>query len=131
METQYEDLKEEIIQELLDKKLRCHEAARELGVTVRTVQNYTRRFLEHGPEGLKDRRRGNHRKLTPSEETAIVAYKQERPDRSARFIRDRLGLKVSEEAVRLILVKHHLNGKASFNPDGKSNLEQNWHTPLI
>lgn len=105
-------LKEKIIREVLSKKRGCSEAARELGVTSRTVHNYFTRFMRHGPDGLKDRRKGNHRKLTPEEEAAIVAAKRERPQRSARFIRDRLGLKVSEEAVRLVLVKRGLNRTA-------------------
>lgn len=101
--------KEEIIKGVLAKKLGCREAARELGVTPRSVHNYIRRFLERGPEGLRDRRKGNHRKLTHVDEAAIIAFKQERPQRSARLIRDRLGLKVTPEAVRLILVKYDFN----------------------
>lgn len=104
--------REKVIKGLLTRKLRYDEAALELGVTPRTIHNYFHRFLEQGSEGLKDHRKGNHRKLTPAEETAIIACKQERPQRSARLIRDLLGLKVSEEAVRLVLVKHHLNRKA-------------------
>lgn len=105
-------LREKVIKGILTRKIRYSEAARELGVTPRTIHNYFHRFLEQGTEGLKDHRKGNHRKLTPEEEAAIIACKQERPQRSVRLIRDLLGLKVSEEAVRLILVKHHLNRKA-------------------
>lgn len=104
--------REKVITGLLTRKLRYSEAARELGVTPRTVHNYFQRFLQHGPEGLKDHRKGNHRKLTLEEEAAIIACKQERPRRSVRLIHDLLGLKVSEEAVRLVLVKHHLNRRA-------------------
>ncbi|MFQ5852476.1 MAG: helix-turn-helix domain-containing protein [Candidatus Binatia bacterium] len=105
-------VKQEVIEFVITGKLRYSQAARKLGVTPRTVQNYCRRYLERGLDGLKDQRKGNHRKLTLSEEAAIVAMKRERPQRSARLIRDRLRLKVSEEAVRLILAKHHLNGRA-------------------
>jgi transposase len=117
-------LKEKIIKELLIGSRKHKEAAHELGVTPRTIHNYLHRFLEHGSEGLKDRRKGgNHRKLTPAEEAAIVAFKQERPHRSTRLIRDRLGLSVSEEAVRLILVKHNLNKKAlvTSNSNGQQS----------
>ena len=110
-------LKREIVKDVITGKLRCDQAARQLGVTPRTVQNYRRRFLERGPDGLEDRRRGNHRKITAREEAAIIAFKLERPKRSARLIRDRLCLNVSEETVRLILAKHHLNGKTPrLNP---------------
>lgn len=104
--------KEEIIRGVVARKLSYAEAARQLRVTPRTVHNYYHRFLEHGAQGLKDRRKGNYRKLSLDQEATIVQYKLERPQRSARLIRDRLGLKVSEEAVRLVLVKHHLNRKA-------------------
>jgi len=109
-------LKEKVIKGLLTRKLRYQEAARELGVTSRTIHNYFHRFLEQGSEGLKDHRKGNHRKLTPEEEAAIIACKQQKPQRSARLIRDLLRLKVSEEAVRLVLVKHHLNRGATLGP---------------
>ena len=110
-------LKREIVKDVITGKLRCDQAARQLGVTPRTIQNYRRRFLERGPDGLEDRRRGNHRKITAREEAAIIAFKLERPKRSARLIRDRLCLNVSEETVRLILAKHHLNGKTPrLNP---------------
>jgi len=78
----------------------------------RTVHNNYHRFLKDGPEGLKDRRKGSCRKITSAEEAANVASKRERPLRSACFIRNRLKLRVIEETVRPILVKHHLNGKA-------------------
>lgn len=108
-------LKEQTIKDVIMGRDKCNEAARKLGVTPRTVQNYVRRFRERGPEGLQDRRSGNHRKLTPEEEAAIVACKQERPQRSARLIRDLLRLNVCPEAVRLVIAKHdlHLYRKAS------------------
>jgi len=104
-------MREKVIKGVLTRKLRYNEAARELGVTPRTIHNYFHRFLEQGSEGLKDHRKGNYRKLTLGEEAAIIACKQQRPQRSTRLIRDILGLKVSVEAVRLVLVKNHLNRK--------------------
>ncbi len=104
----------EIVKDVIIGKLSNNEAAEQLKVTPRTIQNYCRRFLDRGPEGLADRRSGNHRKITPCEEAAIIAFKLERPQRSARLIRDRLHLNVCEEAVRLILAKHRLNGRVSL-----------------
>jgi transposase len=112
MELENLALREKVVRGLLSRRLKYCEAAKELGVTPRTVHNYFHRFLRHGPEGLKDHRKGNHRKITRAEEQAIIACKQERPQRSARLIRDMLGLRVSEEAVRLVLVKHGLNRRA-------------------
>lgn len=56
-----------------------------------------------------DQRRGHYRKVSTEQEARIVALKREKPHRSARWIRDHLKLPVSAEAVRLVLVKHHLN----------------------
>lgn len=112
MDAEKSTQKERVIEELISRKRRYREAAEELGVTPRTVYNYFLRFTKYGPEGLKDRRKGNRRKITPEEEAAIVACKKERLHRSARSIRNRLRLKVSEETVRLILVKHGLNRAA-------------------
>jgi len=100
-----EVLRQGVVKDLLARRQTRKEAAQKLGVTLRTVQNYVRRFLVHGPEGLKDRRTGNHHKLTPTQRVAILSLKRERPQRSARLIRDRLGLKVTPETVRLVLVK--------------------------
>jgi len=111
-------LKEELVKKVITKQIKCDEAARQLRVTPRTVQNYCYRFLHDGSQGLKDRRTGNHRKLSSLEKAAIVTYKLERPQRSARLIRDRLGLGVSEEAVRLILVKHRLSGRGALANSG-------------
>jgi len=47
--------------------------------------------------------------LTEKDERRIVQYKLEGKHRSARFIRDKLGLSVHRETVRLVLVRHHLN----------------------
>lgn len=65
--------------------------------------------MSQGPEGLKDQRKSNYRKLQLEEESRIVACKSEKSHRSARWIRDYLKLPVSVEVVRLVLVKHHLN----------------------
>lgn len=65
--------------------------------------------MDDGPEGLKDRRGGNNRKLTDRDERRIIRNKLEGKHRSARFIRDKLKLKVYQETVRRVLVRHHIN----------------------
>lgn len=94
---------------MIKGKTSKREAAQRLGCSVRTVERYRRNYLEKGPEALKDRRCSNYRKLKDKKEKLIVKAKLEGKQRSARFIRDRLGLKVSEETVRRVLIKHHLN----------------------
>lgn len=85
------------------------EAAGVLGVCLKTIHRYVKKFLDRGPQGLLDCRRGHYRKLKPEQEEHIVALKREKIHRSARWIRDHLRPHVSVEAVRLVLVKHHLN----------------------
>jgi transposase len=98
-----------IIRGVIDGRLGHEEAAKELRVSVRTVRNYVRKFLAHGPDGLVDHRRGHFRKIGTEHESRIVTCKLDYPHRSARWIKDRLMLPVSVEAVRQILVKHRLN----------------------
>jgi hypothetical protein len=47
--------------------------------------------------------------LSAQDEQKIVSYKLERKHRSAKFIRDKLQLRVHRETVRQILVRHHLS----------------------
>ncbi len=96
-----------LVQEIITGRMTKAEAAGALGVTRRTVNRYLMRFAEAGPAGLADRRRGNHRKVGATIETAVVQAKQNGPHRSARFLRDHLELSLSAETVRRILGKHH------------------------
>jgi transposase len=98
-----------VVQMVLDGRIGRRKAAELLEVTERTIRNYLARYLEHGAEGLVDRRRGSYRKIGPDREVEILALKLDRPQRSARWIRDRLKLPVTVEAVRRVLVKHGLS----------------------
>ncbi|MCI0410275.1 MAG: helix-turn-helix domain-containing protein [Acidobacteria bacterium] len=98
-----------MIQGVLAGTMRRAQAAERLARSPRTIRRYVERFLSQGPEGLRDRRTSNYRKLTAGQAARIVALKQEKPHRSARWLRDHLQLPVSVEAIRLILVRHHLN----------------------
>lgn len=90
-------------------KITKKEAFLKLGKSARTIRRYTKSYLEQGEESLKDKRGGNNQKLTKKEELEIVKAKREGKHRSARFIRDKLSLNVSEDTVRRVLVKHHLS----------------------
>jgi len=84
------------------------EAAEGLEVTVRSVDRYVVRFQEEGWEGLYDHRGSNYQKVDEKAEQQIVQCKLQGRHRSARLIRDRLGLRVHEETIRLVLLRHHL-----------------------
>ena len=79
-----------------------------LNVTKRSVNRYLWRFLDKGPEGLYDGRHSNYHKIDNKIEGRIVEYKLKGLHRSARLIRDLLGLAVHEDTVRRVLIKHHL-----------------------
>lgn len=85
------------------------EASKKLNCSIRTIERYIKNYLDCGNDGLRDKRGGNNRKLTKKKELEIVKAKREGKHRSARFIRDKLNLNISEETVRRVLVKHHLN----------------------
>jgi transposase len=98
-----------VIQMVIDGKLSHTDAADLLETSLRTIRNYVKRYLKQGREGLVDHRRSNNHKLNPEIERQIVECKAQRPQRSAHWIRDWLKLGISVEAVRRVLVKHHLN----------------------
>lgn len=103
------DLREALVRELLAGERAVHAVAQQLRCSVRTVRRYRARFLRAGPEGLRDRRRSNYRKLTLADELAIVQAKRAGPHRSARWIRDHLHLPVHRRTVWRVLVKHQLH----------------------
>lgn len=98
-----------IVRRVIRRRLGYKEAAQILGVSLRTIHNYVRRFLDSGPEGLQDHRGGHFRKIDPEQELRIVTCKLDGPHRSARWIRDRLQLPVSVESVRQVLLRHQVN----------------------
>jgi transposase len=75
-----------------------------VGLSVITVRDVLRRWNEHGPGGLADRRTGNGAKprLTPGQRAGLfAALKQRPPDdglwtgpKVARYVRDRWAVRV-------------------------------------
>ena len=96
------------MQGILTGETTKQEAASTLGVTLRSINRYLRRFGEAGPEGLYDGRHSNYRKIEVEAEGQIVQAKLEGPHRSSRFIRDLLQIPVHEDTIRRMLIKHHL-----------------------
>lgn len=125
-----------VIQNLISKKLDEGEAANKLNVSTRTIRRYKQAFLEHGPDGLKDHRSGNNRKINSKQKRDIFNLKKQGPWRSARFIRDKLRLSVHERTVWGILAKNdltHLNTKRlkplqRFVADNPNDL---WQTDIM
>lgn len=101
-----------IIQDVLDGRLSRAAGARSLGTSLRTVHSYIKKFREHGLDGLIDRRRGHPRKISSERERQIILLKLNHLQHSTYWIRNRLKLDVSVEAVRLVLAKNHLNRRS-------------------
>jgi len=103
------ELRRALVVGVLRKRITKQRASEFARRSRRTIDRWVEGYLERGDEALRDKRSGNHRKLTEKDERQIVASKLEGKHRSARFIRDRLNLPIHQETVRLVLVKHHLN----------------------
>ncbi len=93
---------------MLRRKVSKKEASEALTVTKRSLDRYLRGFLKKGPESLYDGRHSNYRKIDERLERRIVECKLQGVHRSARLIRDLLGLVVHEDTVRRVLIKYHL-----------------------
>jgi len=108
-----------VTQMVIDKNVSPRGAAELLEANVRTIYNYAKRYAVYGVLGLVDHRHGNYRKLTPEMERQIVECKMQKPQQSARWIRNWLKLGVSVECVRRVLVKYHLNGNGTTGSSGQ------------
>lgn len=103
-----------IIQSVLLGKLSKKEAKEQLGVCKRTVNRYCSRAIKYGIASLRDRRHSNYTKLKTQDKEAIKEAKRKGPWRSARFIKDKLSLKVDPKTVENVLKKAdlwHLNSQ--------------------
>ncbi len=89
----------EVMEALLAEMITKKQAAEVLDCTVRTVENYQRRYQERGEEGLRDRRHSNFFRLTAQDRGRIIALKKTDPWRSARNIANKLSLPVHEVTV--------------------------------
>lgn len=112
------EIVQRVTQMLIDARVSRREAAQLLEVSERTLYNYLKRYSAEGPMGLIDHRTSHFRKIMPAQEVQIVMAKLDNPHRSAKWIRDRLRLAVSAEAVRQILFKHGLN-RSGLGPRSK------------
>lgn len=52
-----------VILDLIERTIKGKEAARKLECSIRSIWRYKRDYLKNGPEGLRDKRGGNNKKL--------------------------------------------------------------------
>ncbi|MBU0570130.1 DDE-type integrase/transposase/recombinase [Patescibacteria group bacterium] len=88
-----------VIRSLLAGKINSQKASDLLGCSKRTVRRYKRTYLVRGRKGLVDKRHSNYQILTASNKETIISLKKKDRWRSARNIRDHLGLNVHELTV--------------------------------
>lgn len=97
------------------------EAAELLGVEERTVRYWARRYREKGPEGLRRKRRRYHKpKMTEEREKRLIEVVRQTPESAGRegnqwncsllsdWMEETFQVRVSEEWIRQILLKHGL-----------------------
>lgn len=111
MQTNFEQ-KVIAVRKVLEGTISRMDGVRVLGCSPRTMRRYLQKFLAKGPEGLRDRRRSNNRKLSIKDEKEIIRVKREGPWRAARKIGEILNLPVHRVTIWRVLVKHgvaHLN----------------------
>lgn len=100
--------REEVLLAFLNGEVTKQQAGQLLGCSTKTIERYRKAYRKNGRTGLVDHRHSNYRKLTDGDRTLIVTWKIRDPWRSARNIRDHLGLTIHAEQVRRVLVSHHL-----------------------
>lgn len=97
--------RQEVIQALLLGEITNAKAAGLLACSRRSIFRYRQAFLTQGAVGLKDHRHSNYHKLKAEDRLRIIQLKEKDRWRSARNIRDELGLPVSEQQTLRILAK--------------------------
>jgi transposase len=93
----------EVIQNLLNAVITVKQAMLLLSCSRRTIERYRKAFVKKADAGLKDHRHSNNCKLSQKQREEIIQLKKTDRWRSARNIRDKLKLSVSEIAVGNIL----------------------------
>lgn len=86
-----------VIKAFVSKQISIKQAVQILGCTKRSIQRYHKAFLAYGELGLTDHRSSNHHTLSASDKQRAIALKTYDRWRSARNVRDKLGLKISEQ----------------------------------
>jgi len=107
--------REEIVSAFVKEEIDKDTAARLLGCTKRTLENYVKNYIVYKTNGLVDHRRSNNTKLTSEQIDKILQTKKTDRWRSPRNIRDFLGLPVHSRTVWKIIVNNGL---------GKENLRR-------
>lgn len=98
-----------VIKALVSGEINIKKAASLLVCSTRTVKRHKKAYLTSGETGLIDHRHSNYRKLSEKDNLNIVSVKRQDRWRSARNIRDKLDLPVSEIAVGNVIRKAGLS----------------------
>lgn len=93
----------EVISSYVQREISKQKAAELLHCSTRTIERHAHAFIALGEAGLRDNRHSNYHKLSQKQRDDVVQLKKDERWRSARNIRDKLHLPVSEIAVGNIL----------------------------
>lgn len=104
-----------IMDNLVAKRIKQKHASRQLGISVRQVQRMVKRYKREGVAGLihKSRGRAGNRAMPQEKKDQIVLlirkyYPDFGPTLAAEKLAERHGINVSEEKVRLLMIKEGL-----------------------
>ena len=128
--------RETVLLAFLGGEISKQKAADILSCTTRTIENYHNLYKKNGQEGLRDHRHSNNYKLSPTQRERITTLKKQDRWRSARNIRDKLDLSVTEIAVGNILRsagltrenKKRVKAIIRFEADAPNDL---WQTDIM
>lgn len=99
------ETRQKIIKAVMSGEIDKKKAGELLFCTTRTIENYLVTVSQTGIAGLADHRHSNNFKLTKEQQESIKTCKSKDRWRSARNIRDKLGLSVCESTVRRVVEK--------------------------
>lgn len=133
-----------VIQSVVEKRMRRRDAAHQLALTERQTQRLMNRFRESGAAGLANLRRGcpgNHR-LPESLKLRVLSLLHDRysdfgPTLAAEKLRERHDIKVSVETLRkwmTVMVSGfltHVAGPGFISPDTGVTASENWFRLMV
>jgi len=92
-----------VIKSLIEGEINIQKAVDLLGCSRRTIEWHRQAYLAEGKSGLIDHRHSNYHKLAKANKERIIELKKKDGWRSARNIRDKLELSVSEWTVMNVI----------------------------
>jgi transposase len=105
----------ELIQRVIDKRLKQRQVAEQLGLSERQIRRLCSSYMELGAQGIISKRRGkpSNRQMNPSTKQLIIDliveyYKDFGPTLAAEKLKEKHGITISVESVRKLMIEANL-----------------------